>query len=331
MGSGEWKTDVYSERMSYKAAAGKRVFDYDDTIKNLPYDRWAVHPTLDPKGVRFRESRDNDEHPTSLAIATFFDITGSMGDIPRVLQKKLPDLNGLLVRKSYVEHPQVLFGANGDATCDRLPLQVGQFESDNRMDENLENIVLEGGGGGQKTESYELALYFMDRHTDIDCWNKRRHKGYLFMIGDEMAYGRVKAAEVRKIIGDLLQDDISIADVIASVKRKYNPYYILPKDASWGGDREVLAFWKKLLGQNVIELDNPEAVCETIALQIGINEGIIDLDEGEKDLTELGVSKSTIKSVRRALATKSSLPVKGTISLPGLIDPRLGDPKTKRL
>jgi hypothetical protein len=28
-----------------------------------------------------------------------------------------------------------------------VPLQIGQFESDNRMDEQLGNILIEGGGG----------------------------------------------------------------------------------------------------------------------------------------------------------------------------------------
>ena len=81
------------------------------------------------------------------------------------------------------------FGAVLDATCDRVPLQVGQFESDNRMDEHLGNMVLEGGGGGQMTESYELAMYFMARHTAIDCHEKRRRRGYLFIIGDETKPG----------------------------------------------------------------------------------------------------------------------------------------------
>ena len=70
-----------------------------------------------------------------------------------------------------------MFAAVGDATCDRVPLQVGQFESDNRMDQNLEHMILEGGGGGQKTESYELMLYVAARHTAIDCWDKRRPQG----------------------------------------------------------------------------------------------------------------------------------------------------------
>ena len=100
-----------------------------------------------------------------------------MRDVPRQLQQKLPQLLGLLLRKGYADDPQILFGAIGDATCDRAPLQVGQFESDNRMDDDLSRILLEGGGGGQKTESYELAMYFMARHTVTDCYAKRGKRG----------------------------------------------------------------------------------------------------------------------------------------------------------
>jgi adenylosuccinate synthase len=110
------------------------------------------------------------------------DVTGSMGGVPRALQKKLPKLLGLLKDSGYVRDPQIMFGAIGDATCDRAPLQVGQFESDNRMDADLERILLEGGGGGQKTKSYEVAMYFMARHTAADCFENRGKRGYLFML-----------------------------------------------------------------------------------------------------------------------------------------------------
>lgn len=311
MGGGEWSTNVYSEREYARASSGKKAFDYDDSIRRLSRDKWKAHPNLDPKGIRFRESRDSDDHPYSLAIATLFDVTGSMGMLPEIFQKKLGELNGLVVRKGWVEHPQFLFGGIGDATCDRVPLQIGQFESDNRMDENLEKIVLEAGGGGQKTESYELAAYFMARHTDIDCWNKRRHKGYLFIIGDEMVYPKVKAAEVRSIIGDVLQENISTSEIFDEVKKRFETFFILPTAASHGGDSEVLASWKKLLGQNVLELEDPEAVCETIALQIGLSEGVTDLDTGSKNLKELGVSKSTILAVRKAVVPMHGRIVKG--------------------
>ena len=158
-----------------------------------------------------------------------------------MLQTKLPSLLGLLLRKGYVAHPQILFGAIGDATCDRAPLQIGQFESDNRMDEDLGRILLEGGGGGQQTESYELAMYFMARHTSIDCFDKRGRRGYLFIIGDEMPYRRVKQNEVRRIIGDDLAEDISTEAIVAELKRRYHVYYILPAGSSYVGDATILS------------------------------------------------------------------------------------------
>src|SRR5512139_2461125 len=204
MGSGASSTDVYSAAASYRAATGASAFAYSDSGAR------TVHPGLSPFNVGVRESRDGDEHPESVPIAVLFDVTGSMGGIPRALQAKLPELLGLVLRKGYTEHPQIMFGAVGDATCDRVPLQIGQFESDNRMDDDLGKIVLEGGGGGQMTESYELAMYFMARHTAHDSFDKRGKRGHLFMIGDELAYPKVKAREVRAVIGDELAEDIPI-------------------------------------------------------------------------------------------------------------------------
>jgi hypothetical protein len=280
-----------------------------------------VHAALDPKNVKFRESRDSNEHPDSTSIAVMFDVTGSMGSIPVTLQTKLPELLGLLLRKGYVSDPQILFGAIGDATCDRIPLQVGQFESDNRMDQNLENIFLEGGGGGQQTESYELAMYFIARHTDIDCWNKHGRKGYMFIIGDEMAYPAVDRHEVQKLIGDRLQQDIPTQTIVRELQERYHVFYILPQGASYGGNASILGFWRKLLGQNVLELEDSEAVCEAIALTIGMTEGTIDLKAGAVDLQDFGVTDRTLQVVTNALASipagLASARVHGA-ALPGL-------------
>src|SRR5262245_19495268 len=113
MGSGIWSTDVYDAASRYRVATGASAFAYSDSGAR------TVHPKLDPRGVTVRESRDCGEHPKSVAIAVLFDVTGSMGHVPRVLQTKLPQLLGLLLRKGYATDPQILFGAIGDATCDR--------------------------------------------------------------------------------------------------------------------------------------------------------------------------------------------------------------------
>ena len=200
--------------------------------------------------------------------------------MPRTLQTKLPQLLGLLQRKGYATDPQIMFGAVGDATCDRVPLQVGQFESDNRMDEDLAKIVLEGGGGGQRTESYELAMYFMARHTGAGQRAKRGRRGYLFLIGDEMAYPQVKPQEVQRVIGD----DLARADPGRGDRRRAAAARSTSTTSCRPAPRTPAtpdpAYWRGLFGQNVIELDDLDAVCETIALTVGLGEEAIDLADG---------------------------------------------------
>jgi hypothetical protein len=310
MGSGRWSTDVYSAAANYRAASGTSAFAYSDGGAR------SAHKALDPNGVGKRESCDSTEHPQSTPIAVLFDVTGSMGTVPRTLQTKLPQLLGLLTRKGYATDPHIMFGAVGDATCDRVPLQVGQFESDNRMDDDLARIVLEGGGGGQKTESYELAMYFMARHTALDSVSRRGRRGYLFLIGDEMPYPRVNPKEVKRFIGDKLDEPISTEAIIAELRRTFDVYYLMPTDAGWGGDTEILARWRQLLGQNVIELDDLDAVCETIALTVGLGEDSIDLDAGLADLVELGSSAGV--TVGKALAPlQRGTVVRSTLDLSG--------------
>ncbi|MFC5187936.1 hypothetical protein [Actinomadura harenae] len=282
MGSGNWSTNVYAANRAYQAANGISAFQYSDGGAT------SVHADLDPKGVVLRESRDSEEHPESLAISVLFDVTGSMGTVPRTLQTRLPDLLGLLLRKGYVANPQIMFGAIGDAYCDRAPLQVGQFESDNRMDDDLGKILIEGGGGGQMKESYELAMYFMARHTAADCYEKRGRRGYLFLIGDELAYPVVRAEQVRSLIGDDLREDVPLSALLDELRRAWDVYFIIPEGAYHTGDARLRDFWREQLGQNVFYLDDLDAVCETIALTVGLGEDAIDLDEGLAHLDEFG-------------------------------------------
>jgi hypothetical protein len=281
MGSGRWSTDAYEAAERYRSATGRSAFAYSDEGAR------AVHPQLDPRKAQMRESRDSDEHPRSTAIAVLFDVTGSMGHVPRQLQTRLPELFELLLNRGYATDPQIMFGAIGDATCDRVPLQIGQFESDNRMDDDLGRIVLEGGGGGQRTESYELAMYFMARRTDLDCVNRRGRRGYLFIIGDEMPYGFVKPAEVRRVIGDDIAEPIPVGAMVAELTQTYNVYFILPAGASYAGDQQILSYWRRLLGPNVIELDDLAAVSETIALTVGLGENAVTADQARRDLVEV--------------------------------------------
>jgi hypothetical protein len=302
MGSGHWSATTYTERASARAATGTDTFAWSAHAKRSGLLR--VHQTLDPHGLGVRESRDSDEHPDSNSIIISLDVTGSMDRVVRGIHADLPRLHEMLLGYNYIPHPQILFGAVGDATCDVVPLQVGQFESDNRMDQNLENMILEGGGGGQKTESYELMLYVAARHTAIDCWEKRGRKGYLFMIGDEMAYPQVRRDIVRTLIDGGLQADVPLQQIINEVQERYHLYYIIPGGASHGRDADVLRFWTDRLGPNhVIQLDDPGDTSESIALTIGVSEGAVTPGQGVDHVrqTRGGVVSRTMDRLAQTL------------------------------
>jgi hypothetical protein len=300
MGTTRWSDDHYRDRAKLRARTGKDAFEYDDAIRKGEVDR-TIHQKMNPLGVRVRESRDSDTHPQSHAVAVLFDVTGSMQQVPRVLQAHLPKLMGLLIRKGYLDHPQILIGAIGDATCDAAPLQVGQFESGIEIEEDLSKLFLEGGGGGHITESYELALYFMARHTSIDCFEKRGQRGYLFVIGDEIPYARVNRTEVEALIGDGLQPNLPVEEVVAELQRTYDVYHVLPKMTSNWNNPEVRRRWVELLGQNALRLEEPAAICELIASAIGIAEGKVDLDQLTDDLRKAGSSATVAQAVRNTL------------------------------
>lgn len=258
MGSGRWDASTY-------ATTSRRAFSYDSGLRSKPRSQWKVHPDLDPAGVTIRESRDSVEHPTSNAIAVLFDITGSMHRFPREVQAALPDLHQHLLQTNAVPDPQILFGSIGDAVWDRCPLQVGQFESDNRMDDHLGNIVLERGGGDGQQESYELAFYFLARHTSIDCFDKRGEKGIAFIFGDEKCYPEVKAAEVASIIDDGMQVNIPVDDIIAEAQKQWDIYFIIPAGTVNADNPLISGFWRNKLGaDHVLHLDSAENTCQLI-------------------------------------------------------------------
>lgn len=327
MGGSLYSDAIYSSRMTDKKA-------YSDSIgvpdagafthhADISAGRVAkkVHEKLDPSrknaaGKIIRESFDSDVHPDSRAVAVLFDVTGSMHSVPKLFVEKLSKLMATIVKKGYLPHPHVLFGAIGDATCDSAPLQIGQFEGGNEMDEALSLVFLEAGGGGHITESYELAMYFMSRHTDLDCFNKRSQKGYLFILGDETPYPRVSKKQVADLIGDILQEDIPTDKLLEELRDKFEVFWIVPADTAHARDPQVIDPLRKMFGQNLLLLDNPDDVSELIASTIGVTEGY-DLKDIGSDLKDMGADAGTVSRATGALvsyAGSKSLTKAGTAS-----------------
>ncbi len=251
-----------------------------------------VHASLDPKGVKIREARDSDKHPVSVPVAILCDTTGSMGGVPKIIQKELSHLMGCFLDdkasgKKYLGegYPAILIGAVDDYDAmahfgHNGTLQVGQFESGIEIDDNLTNLWITAMGGGTYDEDYELGLYFMARHTAHDHFEKRGRKGYIFMIGDEHAYRRLRKAVVADIIGDTLQEDMTLEEILKEAQERYHVFMIIPNMTSYYNDPELEKWWVGHLGQqNVIKLADPEKICQCIVSAVAICEEYVGLDE----------------------------------------------------
>lgn len=317
MGQGAYSVDSYFVHKAAKQAAGIPTFDHTVAIQTGQRPAGA-HDLLDPKSVNnngphtgqnIREAMIGDDHPNPTAIAVVLDVTGSNIQAATIAHSKLPQLHGLLQRKGYVEDPQILFGAIGDANTDDVPLQMGQFESDNRMDEQLEAMYLEGNGGGQVHETYELAAYYLARHTYLETFEKFGKKGYAFFIGDEMpyelvrrSYGGYRGHTLDSLVGDTLESDIPTEQIFAELQEKYHVFFLFQKQGSYT-EGEILPAWRKLLGERALVLDDPAAVCEFIAGTLGMMEGGIDYDQAVSDLLAIGADPDAVKAAGKALAT----------------------------
>jgi hypothetical protein len=269
------------------------------------------HPLMNPKGVKVRECRDSADHPRSIGIVFALDVTGSMSSIPRMLAtEQLPRFMKILT-ECKVPDPQILFVAVGDATSDRASLQVGQFESTAElMDQWLTWSYLEGGGGGTFQESYELALYFLAQHTAMDCWEKRRRKGYLFMTGDEHPYPVVSKHTVEAVIGDRLDDDLKVEEAVAELQKTMVPFFLIPdeKRAQKCGRR-----WRDILGDHVLVMSAPADACYVAAGAILLSEGLVSgVDAAMAVLRTAGVDDAQAGGVAKALK-----PLAETLSLGG--------------
>lgn len=259
------------------------------------------HPLMNPKGVKVRESRDGADHPQSLGIVFALDVSGSMGVIPKLMAtEELPTFMKVLT-DCKIPDPQILFMAVGDALNNAAPLQVGQFESTAElMDQWLTWTYLEGGGGSNK-ESYELALYFLAAHTEMDCMVKRKKRGYLFMTGDEISYPTLSKHVVEAVLGDTLDDDIPCQEVVAELQKSFIPFFIIP---DYGRARNCERYWRDLLGDHVLCLESPVDVCFVSAGAMLLSEGRVS---GIKQLAEV-LSVAGMPSSRRAHVVQSLTP-----------------------
>lgn len=298
----EWKS--YAARNT-RGKSARQIFTAD-----------GIKQAFDPARIALRESRDGDENPLSTAIILASDVTGSMGRIAEVMIRSGLDttMREIYARKP-VSDPHVMVMAVGDAECDNAPLQATQFEADIRLAEQLKDIWIEGGGGGNGGESYHLPWWFAANRTSIDCFERRNQKGFLFTIGDEPILGGISAANMRKVFGAVDGEGgegLSSADLLTMAMEKYDVYHIVLTNVGYAASAldRVLSTWRPLLGDRLILCDDHEKVAEVVVSAIQVAEGA---DRDAVAGSWKGATADTVAGAIRSLKPRQRRPAIETL------------------
>jgi len=305
MGYSRYDVDARNARAQANGTAQKSLHEN--------FTQRSLHSDMNPFGIKPRECRDSENHPFSLPIQIYLDVTGSMGSVPQeLIVNGLPKMLSNLLNKG-IKSPAILFGAVGDHECDKAPLQVGQFESgDEELDMWLSRTYIEGNGGGNGGESYGLAWYFAANHVVSDAWEKRNQKGYVFTIGDEpnlTKYPANRGYDCRNGLRDIMGSSYvgspsgwTDQELIKAAKERNHVYHIFMthdgrRDSSWSIE------WKRKIGaENVLIVGNHTEIPELIFRTILSNEGKLQKAEGDAQLARLQKEeKSEITSLKDIL------------------------------
>lgn len=300
MGSSRWDpTDWGSYTRSTASKSAAQIF----TSTNMKDE-------YNPKMIDIRESRDSAVNPNSNAIIIGSDVTGSMGHLAETLIRSgIGTVFEEILDRQPVSDPHLMVMGIGDVYSDSAPLQCTQFEADITIAKQLEDIWIEGNGGGNGGESYNLAWYFATHKTEIDCFEKRGKKGYLFTIGDEPIHPDLKSDGIQKVFGEP-SDPINNKDLLTLVSRKYEVFHILVNSTSYSARSDrALSGWRDLLGERAIILDDSTKLAEVIVSAIEINEGhdadtVVSSWDGD---TSLVVGKAVGSLSKKATSTASGV------------------------
>lgn len=235
--------DFSSARRSYNDHVGR---SYDDAMSKGKSAKDLVPDSLKTDSVA--------------PFVVLCDVTGSMGEWPATIFSKLPYLDHEARTEYLGDDVEVSFAAVGDATCDHYPLQPRPFAKGKEMEMRLKELVIEGGGGGQVMESYELAALYYARKVVMP----NAATPVLIFIGDEKPYDTINKDLAALATGVKLQSDITTKEIFDELKQKYSVYFVrkpygnsLPN--SWDPvNKEIHKAWADLVGEDRIAI-LPEA------------------------------------------------------------------------
>jgi hypothetical protein len=126
----------------------------------------------------------------------------------------------------------------------------------------------------------------------------------LFTIGDESSWDQLDAAALKALMGYPEASTVSDRQLLEEAQRAYHVFHIHINEASYRDNPDVLGYWRGMLGERLLILDDHNAIAETIASTVAVIHGV--------DLKHVlsTFDAATAKTVGNALAKVESMVTK---------------------
>lgn len=298
---GYWRGhDFGAARKHYDAYAGR---SYDDAKVEGKSQEDVLPVSL------------STDSPNPLVILC--DVTGSMGEWPATIFSKLPYLE--LEGQEYLgKNMEICFGAVGDAYSDEYPLQARSFTKGLDLKAKLKELIIEGHGGGQLSETYEIAALYFARNVNMP----KAINPICIFIGDEAPYDFADEGRAKRFAHVNLQKSrMSTREIFDELKRKFSvylirkPYNVSSGDTMSGDDKKIYGKWLDLLDEDHIAI-LPEAA-RVVDVIFGILAKETSRIEYFREELEDRQKPEQVKTVYKSLATIHAIGDNNKKALPG--------------
>lgn len=261
-----FRADAYESTVKRMRDAGEGVHDRGEQVLR---QTGKVDPLVDVMGGQKRVSRNAfaqiDGKPVltrgvSLPVLTAFDGTGSMGGNVAKAFEAIGRLFTVLQPLSSRVNVQIASSVWQDV-CDwedygYPTIQVSQFESDERVAEQM-RLLLPAKAGGDTTEDYQLGLLYTLRQVETDWQEYYGLKPYLIVVADEVGRDEIRPSTAKKHLGIELQSTVTTVEVCRQLLRSWQVFYLNVGGGDGSPSSRVTSWWSRLLGPGrVIEVPN---------------------------------------------------------------------------
>ncbi|MDE1970250.1 MAG: hypothetical protein KGI50_01605 [Patescibacteria group bacterium] len=186
------------------------------------------------------------KHPLVYA----FDVTGSMGNLPKIIYDKWPGIVGQIVARGYLSDPMMSLVAMGDIRSDSSPIQVADFSALRNLDRYFKKIHFEGGGGGQGSESYEMIAYYYA----YCCKLLNAVNPIMLFTGDEAFCRNLYKEDLCEHFGGT-HESTTAQQVFADLRKKFkNNVFLIHRHYQGDDDRTIVREWQDVLGEDRVVL-----------------------------------------------------------------------------